>query len=172
MSDQPLRDLLRNQMDSLRAQGLYKRERLIESPQGPAIEVTGREVINFCANNYLGLANHPALVAAAHQGLDRYGYGIASVRFICGTQDQHRRLEQAIAGFLGKDVAGIGTRAVAEDHARQLVQQQEQCQPAVRLSGPVGEPAGQGLVHQLAEALAGFGVWARALRPPPMKSLW
>src|SRR5262249_22831122 len=73
------------------------------------IRVAGREVINFCANNYLGLANHPSIVAAAHEGLQKYGYGIASVRFICGTQDQHRELETAIARFLGKDDAILYT---------------------------------------------------------------
>src|SRR5262249_461442 len=81
------------------------RERQLQGPQGAAIQVGGREVINFCANNYLGLANHPALVAAAHEGLDHYGYGLSSVRFICGTQDLHKRLEGAVASFLGKDDA-------------------------------------------------------------------
>src|SRR3954469_2356234 len=105
MSDSKLRDVLRTQLDDIRARGLYKRERQIQGPQGPAIKVAGREVINFCANNYLGLANHPDIVAAAQEGLAEYGYGMASVRFICGTQDQHRRLEKAIAGFLRKEDA-------------------------------------------------------------------
>src|SRR5438552_6644655 len=103
MSDQALRDLLRAQLDDLKAKNLYKRERQLQGPQGSAIRVGGREVINFCANNYLGLANHPAIVEAAHDGLRRYGYGMASVRFICGTQDLHRQLEGAVARFLGKD---------------------------------------------------------------------
>src|SRR5438270_11081217 len=103
MSDQRLREILRPQLDDLKARGLYKRERQLQSPQGSAIRVAGREVINFCANNYLGLANHPAIVEAAHEGLRRYGYGMASVRFICGTQELHRQLEGAIAPFLGKD---------------------------------------------------------------------
>src|SRR6202050_5448533 len=102
MSTQKLADLLRTQLDDLKKQGLYKKERQIQGPQGSAIRVGGRDVINFCANNYLGLANHPAIVEAAHDGLRRYGYGMASVRFICGTQDLHRQLESAIAGFFGK----------------------------------------------------------------------
>jgi glycine C-acetyltransferase len=105
MSDSHLRQVLRPQLDDLRARGLYKHERQIQGPQGPAICVNGQEVLNFCANNYLGLANNPAIVEAAHEGLRRYGYGMASVRFICGTQDLHKRLEAAVAGFLGKDDA-------------------------------------------------------------------
>jgi glycine C-acetyltransferase len=105
MSDTLLRDLLRSQLDDLKAKGLYKRERLIQSPQGTAITVNGREVVNFCANNYLGLANHPDIVAAARDGLTKYGYGLSSVRFICGTQELHRDLEGTIAKFHGKDDA-------------------------------------------------------------------
>src|SRR5271167_503145 len=105
MSAHKLADLLRTQLDDLKKQGLYKKERQLQGPQGSAIRVAGREVINFCANNYLGLANHPAIVEAAHEGLRRYGYGMASVRFICGTQDLHKHLEGAIARFLGKDDA-------------------------------------------------------------------
>jgi glycine C-acetyltransferase len=105
MSDTHLRQVLRPQLDDLRARGLYKSERQLQGPQGSAIRVGGRDVINFCANNYLGLANHPALVEAAHEGLRRYGYGVASVRFICGTQDLHKDLERRIASFLGKDDA-------------------------------------------------------------------
>src|SRR5215467_7883191 len=102
MSDTLLRQVLRPQLDDLRNRGLYKRERQLQGPQGSAIRVGEREVINFCANNYLGLANHPALVEAAHEGLRRYGYGLSSVRFICGTQDLHKQLEAAIAKFFGK----------------------------------------------------------------------
>ena len=105
MSDQNLRKLLRPQLDDLRGKGLYKRERQLQGPQGSAIRVGDREVINFCANNYLGLANHPAIVEAAHEGLRQYGYGMASVRFICGTQDLHKKLETGVARFLGKDDA-------------------------------------------------------------------
>src|SRR5881394_3486002 len=105
MSDQQLLDVLGPQLADLRSRGLYKRERQLQGPQGAAIRVAGQEVINFCANNYLGLANHPAVVEAAHEGLRRYGYGLSSVRFICGTQDLHRELEGAIARFLGKDDA-------------------------------------------------------------------
>jgi glycine C-acetyltransferase len=105
MSDTKLRQVLRPQLDDLRSRGLYKRERQLQGPQGAAIQVAEREVINFCANNYLGLANHPAIVEAAHDGLRRYGYGLSSVRFICGTQDLHKRLEGTIARFLGKEDA-------------------------------------------------------------------
>jgi len=83
-------------------QGLFKRERVIASPQSARIRLDdGSEVVNLCANNYLGLADHPALVEAAHRALERYGYGMASVRFICGTQTVHRELEERIARFLG-----------------------------------------------------------------------
>src|SRR5438270_13103172 len=109
MSDQRLREILRPQLDDLKARGLYKRERQLQSPQGSAIRVAGREVINFCANNYLGLANHPAIVEAANEALRRYGYGLASVRFICGTQELHKQLETAIARFLKKDDAILYT---------------------------------------------------------------
>jgi glycine C-acetyltransferase len=109
MSDTNLREVLEPQLNDLRSQGLYKRERQLQGPQGSAIRVAGHEVINFCANNYLGLANHPAVVEAAHEGLRRYGYGLASVRFICGTQDLHKQLEAAIARFLGKDDAILYT---------------------------------------------------------------
>jgi glycine C-acetyltransferase len=105
MSDTHLRQVLRPQLDDLQARGLYKRERQLQGPQGSAIRVADHEVINFCANNYLGLANHPAIVEAAHEGLRRYGYGLSSVRFICGTQELHKQLEGAVARFLGKDDA-------------------------------------------------------------------
>ena len=91
-------------LDEIRAAGLYKEERVITSPQDARIEVAGeQEVLNFCANNYLGLASHPALVEAAREGLLRYGFGLSSVRFICGTQDVHKTLEAKIAGFLGTE---------------------------------------------------------------------
>jgi len=92
-------------LKGIEAEGLYKTERLISSPQGGRITVGGREVINLCANNYLGLADHPALEEAARKALEPKGYGMASVRFICGTQDIHRELEQRLAKFLGKDDA-------------------------------------------------------------------
>jgi len=103
MSDTRLRAILRIQLDDLRAKGLYKRERQLQGPQGSSIRVAGREVINFCANNYLGLANHPAIVEAAHEGLRKFGYGLSSVRFICGTQDVHKELEKSLARFLQKE---------------------------------------------------------------------
>jgi glycine C-acetyltransferase len=107
--DTALLEVLRTQLADLQARGLYKRERQLQGPQGSAIQVAGREVINFCANNYLGLANHPAIVEAAAEGLRRHGYGLASVRFICGTQDLHKQLENAIARFLGKEDAILYT---------------------------------------------------------------
>jgi glycine C-acetyltransferase len=105
MSDTHLLQVLRPQLDDLRAKGLFKRERRLQGPQGSAIQVGGREVLNFCANNYLGLANHPAIVEAAHDGLRRWGYGLSSVRFICGTQDIHKELESSVARFFLKEDA-------------------------------------------------------------------
>lgn len=105
MSDTYLRDHLRTQLAQLKQTGLYKRERLIQTPQGAGIRVGGKDVVNFCANNYLGLANHPEIVQAAHDGLKQWGYGLSSVRFICGTQDLHRQLESSIAKFFGKEDA-------------------------------------------------------------------
>src|ERR1700710_515158 len=102
MGQQRLTELLRTQLDDLKAKGLYKRERQLQSPQGSAIRVNDRPVVNFCANNYLGLANHPDIVAAARTGLEKNGYGLSSVRFICGTQELHRDLEGTIARFHGK----------------------------------------------------------------------
>jgi glycine C-acetyltransferase len=97
-------DRLAAQGAELGAQGLYKRERIIASGQQAVVRLDdGREVINLCANNYLGLANHPLLREAAHRAIDRYGYGMASVRFICGTQTVHRDLEEKLSAFLGTD---------------------------------------------------------------------
>src|SRR5208282_2344020 len=95
---------LRGVIEQIRAEGFYKSERVIESPQSPQIRLAdGREVLNFCANNYLGLADDARLVQAAKDGLDSYGFGMASVRFICGTQSVHRELEARIAAFLKTD---------------------------------------------------------------------
>src|SRR5919108_4228175 len=96
---------LQKELDAIRQAGLWKDERVIESPQGARVRVVGEDVLNFCANNYLGLANDPALVRAAQDGLARWGLGLASVRFICGTQTIHRELEAAIARFLGMEDA-------------------------------------------------------------------
>ncbi|MFA5685003.1 MAG: glycine C-acetyltransferase [Lysobacteraceae bacterium] len=91
------------ELDTLRGQGLFKTEHVITSPQSAEIELAdGRRVLNFCANNYLGLADHPTVIDAAKQALDSHGFGMASVRFICGTQDLHKELEAKIAGFFGK----------------------------------------------------------------------
>ena len=87
----------------IRAAGLAKEERVLETPQGVRIRVGGREVLNFCANNYLGLAGHPRVIAAAKAALDRWGYGMASVRFICGTQAVHIELERRLSRFLGTE---------------------------------------------------------------------
>ena len=94
-------DRLRADLNSVREQGLYKAERVLTTPQSGVVRTGDREVINLCANNYLGLANHPSVREAAHRALDRYGYGMASVRFICGTQTPHKQLEERLAGFLG-----------------------------------------------------------------------
>jgi glycine C-acetyltransferase len=99
------RELFAKTLGEIAAAGLTKSERVIESPQGVEIEVGGRRVLNFCANNYLGLSSHPEVVAAAHAALDARGYGLSSVRFICGTQDLHKELERKIAAFLGVDDA-------------------------------------------------------------------
>jgi glycine C-acetyltransferase len=98
-----VRDDLRTTLDEIRAAGLYKSERVIDTPQSPHVTVASGDVLNLCANNYLGLADHPALVAAAKDALDRWGYGMASVRFICGTQTVHKDLEERLTAFLGTE---------------------------------------------------------------------
>lgn len=95
---------IRQQLDDVKTEGLYKSERVITSQQQAAVSIsTGQEVLNFCANNYLGLANHPALIEAGQQGMATHGFGMASVRFICGTQDIHKQLEEKLSAFLGKE---------------------------------------------------------------------
>lgn len=91
------------EVEDIRASGLFKTERIIESPQGAEIKVNNKTVLNFCANNYLGLSSHPRVIEAAHRTIDSRGYGMSSVRFICGTQDIHRELELKIAEFLGTE---------------------------------------------------------------------
>jgi 7-keto-8-aminopelargonate synthetase-like enzyme len=108
MSDQQLLDVLGPQLADLTSRGLYKKERQIQGPQGSAIRVAGREVINFCANNYLGLANHPAVVDAAHEGLRRYGYGLSSVRRRPAVQSTAIPLPTLRHGRAGKRAQGIG----------------------------------------------------------------
>jgi glycine C-acetyltransferase len=99
-----IKEDLRKELQAIRDAGLYKDERVIITPQGPEIKVkTGQTVMNFCANNYLGLSSHPEVIKAAHKALDEWGYGMSSVRFICGTQDIHRRLEAKVSEFLGMD---------------------------------------------------------------------
>jgi len=99
-----MKEDLTKTLEELREQGLYKEERVITSPQGSRIVVSGgKEVLNFCANNYLGLANHPAVVRAAKRAMDEHGYGLSSVRFICGTQDIHKELEKRMSDFLGTE---------------------------------------------------------------------
>ncbi len=96
-------------LDEIRQSGLWKEERIIQSPQAAEILVNGREVINFCANNYLGLSSHPDVMAAARAALDERGYGLSSVRFICGTQDRHVELEEGLAAFLGTEATILYT---------------------------------------------------------------
>lgn len=99
-----LKQHLQAELADIQAQGLYKRERVIASPQSAVVQLAdGKEVLNFCANNYLGLADHPDIIAAAKQALDSHGFGVASVRFICGTQDLHKQLERKISEFFGTD---------------------------------------------------------------------
>ncbi|HEY5326038.1 MAG TPA: glycine C-acetyltransferase [Mucilaginibacter sp.] len=101
-----LKPVLQKELAGIESAGLYKRERIITSPQGADIEVQGgKHVINFCANNYLGLSAHPKVIAAAKEAMDTHGYGLSSVRFICGTQDIHKELEKKIAEFLGMEDA-------------------------------------------------------------------
>ncbi|MCD6451779.1 MAG: glycine C-acetyltransferase [Acidobacteria bacterium] len=97
------KDIFENILKGIRESGLYKEERVLLSPQGANIKVPSKEVLNFCANNYLGLANHPELIKAAKKALDEYGYGLSSVRFICGTQSIHKELEKEISTFLKMD---------------------------------------------------------------------
>jgi glycine C-acetyltransferase len=94
---------LREEIDGIKTSGLYKNERVISSPQGAEITVNGKNVLNFCANNYLGLSSHPKTIEAAHRYIDSHGYGMSSVRFICGTQDIHKELERKLADFLGTE---------------------------------------------------------------------
>ncbi|MCL4116155.1 UNVERIFIED_CONTAM: hypothetical protein GTU68_049245 [Idotea baltica] len=96
-------DHLSSQLDDIRNEGLFKSERIIKTPQDARIGVGDGSVLNMCANNYLGLAEHPEIVKAAHEGLDRWGFGLASVRFICGTQEVHKELEGSLSRFLGTD---------------------------------------------------------------------
>ena len=99
-----LKNQLENELSNIKEEGLYKTERIITTPQGASIKVsTGEQVLNFCANNYLGLSSHPEVIQAAKETLDSHGYGMSSVRFICGTQDIHKRLEAKISDFLGME---------------------------------------------------------------------
>src|SRR5260370_35450613 len=91
------------ELEEIKAAGLFKTERIISSAQGAEIMVNGEKVLNFCANNYLGLSSHPKVIEAAHKAIDSRGYGMSSVRFICGTEDIHKELEQKIAAFLGTE---------------------------------------------------------------------
>ncbi|WP_133782471.1 glycine C-acetyltransferase [Pedobacter nutrimenti] len=99
-----LQPVLKQELEQIEKDGLYKRERIIVTPQGADIKVsTGQDVVNFCANNYLGLSSHPAVLEAAKKAIDQYGYGMSSVRFICGTQDVHKELEAKLSQFLGTE---------------------------------------------------------------------
>src|SRR5690554_4773756 len=97
-----IKDHLQQELENIKNDGLYKEERIITTPQDAVIKIsTGQEVINFCANNYLGLSSHPEVVQAAKDAIDSHGFGMSSVRFICGTQDIHKELERKIADFYG-----------------------------------------------------------------------
>jgi len=99
-----LQPVLEKELEAIKEAGLYKQERVIVTPQGADIKVsTGQEVVNFCANNYLGLSSHPKVIEAAKKAIDTHGYGMSSVRFICGTQDVHKELEAKISEFLGTE---------------------------------------------------------------------
>tara|TARA_B100000131_G_scaffold137206_1_gene133744 strand:- start:1031 stop:2221 length:1191 start_codon:yes stop_codon:yes gene_type:complete len=98
-----INQILNNELDSINNSGLYKNERIIESSQSSKILVNGSEVLNFCSNNYLGLANHPEIITSAKKALDQWGFGLSSVRFICGTQTIHKELENTISNFLSKE---------------------------------------------------------------------
>lgn len=98
-----IKPALEKEIKAIQDAGLYKKERIITTPQGASITTNGREVINFCANNYLGLSSHPRVIEAAKRAIDTHGYGMSSVRFICGTQDIHKELEKKISGFLGME---------------------------------------------------------------------
>ena len=94
---------IKAELEEITAAGLFKKERIITSEQGPEITVNGATVLNFCANNYLGLSSHPKVIEAAHKAIDTHGYGMSSVRFICGTQDIHKELEEKVSRFLGTE---------------------------------------------------------------------
>jgi glycine C-acetyltransferase len=99
-----LQPVLQRELESIREAGLFKRERIITTPQGADIKTQdGKAVINFCANNYLGLSSHPRVIEAAKRAIDTHGFGMSSVRFICGTQDIHKELEKKISDFLGTE---------------------------------------------------------------------
>ena len=97
------KSVLEGEIQKIKDEGLYKRERVINTPQGAEIEANGKTVLNFCANNYLGLSSHPDVIEAAKESIDSHGFGMSSVRFICGTQDIHKKLEEKISKFLGTE---------------------------------------------------------------------
>ena len=98
-----IKEHLQNELDNIKAAGLYKTERIIESPQRAEIDVAGKKVLNFCAINYLGISDNPRLIEAAKIAMDERGFGMSSVRFICGCQDMHKQLEKAIADYFGTE---------------------------------------------------------------------
>src|SRR5688572_4943620 len=98
-----LKEQLQNTLTEIEANGLFKRERVITTPMDAVVKVNGKDVVIFCANNYLGLSSHPKVIEGAKKALDSHGYGMSSVRFICGTQDNHKVLEQKISKFLGQE---------------------------------------------------------------------
>ena len=127
-----MKEHLSNALAEIKEAGLYKEERIIESPQSAAIEVKGKEVLNFCANNYLGLSNHPRLIEGAKKMMDKRGFGMSSVRFICGTQDSHKELEAAISDYFKTE----DTILYAACFDRRMVESSNHCSPIKMLLSP------------------------------------
>ena len=115
-----IKEHLQQELAEIKAAGLYKSERVITSPQRAEIEVAGRKVLNFCANNYLGLSDNQRLIKAAKEAMDTHGYGMSSVRFICGTQDLHKQLEAAISDYFKNT-----TQSVTDSHTEPGLQRSE-----------------------------------------------
>ena len=159
-----MKEHLSNALAEIKEAGLYKEERIIESPQRAAIEVKGREVLNFCANNYLGLSDHPRLLAGARKMMDRRGFGMSSVRFICGTQDIHKELEAAISEYF-KTEDTILYAACFDANGGVFGQR-------LREVGDVVAPIFLFLQHDAAACQLGFGLRPIARVCPQLRAIW